>query len=568
MNVPDWIDALDALTAPGGWIPANSHVATLARAVLVSYGKRDCRPQYLIPAAPCNGDNSKPDAAYRAERERDAIIRMALVRALKDRLVAGGDVSDKAEDRKKLAAEIVEFAFARTTSLGLRAQSAPGTAAPYRAVDFAHEAGAAVFFKRYIAERLKRFDDEWGTDLATLADPPDRAADNKTSSDSREEASIELKALDDESVERWGRAWTACTALVPLDWAFNARRCAGLRQIARLFVDGIGPNGSLARFYVCMPPLPTARRFAPDPDRKDRYVRIHAELHTRPLLAQAMACDEHRWNLPDSGSCAIRIPLAALDYVAGERGGGVTVRYRGWNVLQLYLIVLADCLSRAEQRRPGADVPMNANSPNDPGDDPPQDLPPEQIACLARMHIERAARRNSSGKTGRLRYADLKSSDTVRIDDSLTGSAATATPVKSLSMRYCDCQATPDDSSTETSEWQEIGTMSMRALFNELGPEIEWVDLLCVAWQGERQTVLPIVMEEGEPPGDEDAGDRTRLVLRRPEGFAITAGQLREAFQTRDALLGACVAVGLGVFLTLAFDLDLTTARPDTTAER
>src|SRR5437879_5216351 len=155
----------------------------------------------MIPAAACNGNNSKPAAAYRAERERDAIIRIALVRALRGRLAAGGDVSNKAEDRKKLAAEIVEFAFARTKSVGLRAQSAPGPAGPYQEADFAHDAGAAVFFKRYIAERLKRFDDEWGTDLATLADPRDLAADNKMSNESREEASIELKALDDESVE-------------------------------------------------------------------------------------------------------------------------------------------------------------------------------------------------------------------------------------------------------------------------------------------------------------------------------------------------------------------------------
>ena len=77
------------------------------------------------------------------------------------------------------------------------------------------------------------------------------------------------------------------------------------------------------------------------------YVQVHVDLWTRPLLSQVLECEPTRWELPDDDPCSLQFPLGALDYVAGDRGEGVTVHYRGREILQIYLVVLADCLHAA-----------------------------------------------------------------------------------------------------------------------------------------------------------------------------------------------------------------------------
>ena len=67
------------------------------------------------------------------------------------------------------------------------------------------------------------------------------------------------------------------------------------------------------------------------------------------MMAQVMECEPSRWDLADDILCSLHIPLAALDYVAAEKGDGVSVHYRGRDVLQIYLVVLIDCLRAANR---------------------------------------------------------------------------------------------------------------------------------------------------------------------------------------------------------------------------
>jgi len=112
----------------------------------------------------------------------------------------------------------------------------------------------------------------------------------------------------------------------------------------------MGPRGSqLPNLHVRCPPLPTSKKVIAHPARERGYVQIHADLRTRPLLAQVLECDQDRWQQPEDVPVSLHIPMAALNYVAEEHANGPSVFYRGRNILQIYLVVLADCLHAANR---------------------------------------------------------------------------------------------------------------------------------------------------------------------------------------------------------------------------
>lgn len=101
-------------------------------------------------------------------------------------------------------------------------------------------------------------------------------------------------------------------------------------------------------------------------------------------------------------------------------------------------------------------------------------------------------------------------------------------------------------------EWQTIGSIELLRCLNA---EPDWIDLVCMARQRHKYTVLPVLLEETSPDEPDETEESHRLVLHRTDSVQVNATELREAFARAQGVLGAFTEVGFGVFVSLVFDL-------------
>lgn len=351
MDVEEWIEGLESLV-DSAWLTRESPLYADAREILLGMASGDLQlPHRFEPemreclvekradragergvAGPREGTckvvlQCKPEAAREAQQRRDAAIRVALAIELQDCVRRHPAGPRPVHD---LARALVDSAF--TAPTGLRPRSTTKSQG-----DFAHDPGAPLFFETRVASCLHALDKLWGVDLVERAGAP-------------------YDIADPDSIERWGRTWTACAALQPLRWAI-AQGCASLEAVACVFMaHRQSKSEGLPGFRLVGGVLPTARHFLRHPTRlidstgKSAWVKVRAELKTSAFLAQILECEPWRWRESADAVQSLHIPLAALDDVPGSRSGGHTAHYRGRDILQIYLVVLTQCL-RASNRR-------------------------------------------------------------------------------------------------------------------------------------------------------------------------------------------------------------------------
>jgi hypothetical protein len=382
-------------------------------------------------------------------------------------------------------------------------------------VDFAHGANAKNFFEETVRPRLLRIDASMGAGLAVHV-PGHYEPDNES------------------SILQWGRVWTAGAALVPLDWA-RSNGCVTARDIGRTIWCGTDPAGHpLDRFYPRAALIPTARKLA---------LTAHAELRTRAAVAYSFAGSEEIRALDRDAPQSLTFALKAMY----SRRVGSETRYDGYNGTHLYLAVWSDCLRAANGSRPMAEP---GQSPMEPaGADAFGALAPEQRAALAQTTT---ARKNlqamSKAMAGARRLSPIRKAGPSVVPlghDPAAGTTFEREPVSHGSLRPLPAGGAPG------ARWQPIGSID---LWRELGPELEWIDLLVVARIDSRQVPLPVTMDDETL--DDDAGERSLLVLDEGANPPIGADALRRALVVTDALVGVVVRKSLGAFVVLEIDMN------------
>ena len=118
-------------------------------------------------------------------------------------------------------------------------------------------------------------------------------------------------------------------------------------------------------------------------------------------------------------------------------------------------------------------------------------------------------------------------------------------PVSQRSLRLLAADQAPGE------RWQPIASID---IWRELGPEVNWIDLLVVARVNDRQVPLPLTMEDDVFA--DDASKRSLLVLHEGAKSPFSAEALRDAFERRDTVVGVVIRKGLGAFVVLEFDID------------
>lgn len=307
MDVGEWVRSLELLTTPNGWIGAdNAGLARLARQVLDDFCSDVAWIGHEFPAATGpDGQAAKPDAAYSAQRRRDVMLCLAVAHELVTRRLRKGE---GANDFGRLVHDVIEAALVAPTGLRPRAVAASAGPDPYEEADFAHSGRAKRFFEERVRLRLDKVDAAYRTGLVKYVGGG-------------------YDVGDDASIERWGRAWTACAAVAFLDW-LKAKHITAPADIVRALWVGPLPN-----LHLRGGPLPAGAR------------DVHLELRTRRLLAQIMQGRAEYWVPPPDAAVDIHIPIKANDYVA-EAG---VVTYRGREIRQIYLCVLVDLLSASNR---------------------------------------------------------------------------------------------------------------------------------------------------------------------------------------------------------------------------
>lgn len=501
-----WRDTLAALTQPKGWIGVRDGKARLADETLARYAPANDWIGHSFAAAIQRADGKeraeKTDAAREAERRRDSVLQLALVHELAiwqarqhDAMGDGVDGLTKAVCKAAASAPI-----------GLRPRA-----------DFAGGERAVEFFSGTLLPRIREVDKKMGTAIATQLD-----------------TGYDPNNL--EVIGAWARAWTAAAALIPLDWA-RQRSLHTPREIAWALWCEVDSSGKpLPRFRPCAAIIPTASKLARS---------VYLDLATRPAVALALGRKHEIRALDAGGLCGVSISLHELDY---ESNFG-DARYRGRNVLQLYLAVAADCLHEANR-----DALMGEldRSPADLGGGDGSDLmalPEEHRLALGQLKAARESLRAiRQATTGRHRFAVSQ-----RVPFGAPGTTRALVEATAewelLVLSSRDFIATEGEPGAR---WQPIGTVR---LWRELGPDLDWIDILFVARIGDQQVRLPITMED-EAPGDDDA-QRSLLVLDTGTDPAVSAAALRSAFERRDAVVGVVVRKGLGAFVVVEIDLNV-----------
>lgn len=502
MQIQRWRETLAAMTQPDGWIGLGDGKSRLADEVLARYEQSDDWIGQDFTAAETLRDGqdrvTKTDAARIAERRRDAVLQLAFVHELaiwqaRQRSAKGGVIDT-------LTKAVCNAADSAPTGLRPRA-------------DFAGSERAFPFFQGELLKRIRTIDEKMRTVIAERLeqhryDPTDNAV-----------------------IDVWARAWTAAAALIPLDWA-RQRNLATPRAIAWALWCQVDSKGEpLSNFRARAQIIPTASTLT---------VGIHLELATRPAVARALGRSREIRVLKEGTLCRLSIALNELDYEANHG----SPRYRGRNVLQLYLAVTADCLHEANEDKPMADSdqPSSDTGAGDAGD--PRSLAKEHQQLLRATKAARESREAIKQAADGTRFV-LSHEVPVAGGNASRMLVATTTEWELLVQRalhFVPVEGAPG------ARWQPIGSVR---LWHELGREVEWIDLLVVARIGEQQIRLPVTMED-----DVTDGERSLLVLDEGAKSPVSAEALRGAFERRDAVVGVVIRKGLGAFVVLEFDMD------------
>ena len=193
---------------------------------------------------------------------------------------------------------------------------------------------------------------------------------------------------------------------------------------------------------------------------------------------------------------------------------------------------------------------------SDSSNDLPAGVPPEQQANLSYVRQQLQAGPRTRGFRGGLRFAERETAFTAPAaamrDADISQSGARTFRVATGKLMF---RAAASESRQADREWQSIGTVSTAMLMKRLG-EPEWVDMLCLARNGHKYSVLPVMLEDAADEADEGADETTRLVLHREPGIPCTAQALSDAFMREDGVMGACTEAGPGVFVAFVFNLE------------
>lgn len=524
MDVQPWRDTLDALTQPEGWIgsPDNER-AKLARKVLDGYERPNGWIAYDLPSRTVREaakDQTIPELATEAAKQRDAILALAVLHELGRWIARQQHHSETGV--AELAGAVVHSAL--TADVGLRAQRAqhPGSKS-YSPVDFAHGESAKHFFEDILREKLIR------REVAGVS--------------VRDKVPTNYDPGDEASILLWERLWTAGAILMLLEWV--AEHCATAHEIGRVIWH------SSSRWVPSDAIIPTTTNFAKKPKYDGN--NVHAGLRTRAAIAFIFAGSESLRGMARDAPWSVVFRLRALH----SRTVGSQAFYDGYKALHLYQAVLSDCLyvangsaaMKEHEPRPSLVADHEAGELST--------LAPEQRAALAHTSTARRNLRATQearigtgrkGLTGPVRfYPASKSLQVSALNGtaSALGSAFPLEPLSHRSLRLLPAEGEPG------ARWQPIGSIE---LFRELGPDVDWIDLLVVARIDDRQILLPVTAERDA--SKEDGPVRSLLVLDEGASHAIRADSLRRALRVPDALVGVVVRKGQGAFVVLEIDIN------------
>jgi hypothetical protein len=505
-----WHACGHAAAWPGlGEDPAGGSLLEEARGVLQALAQRELAIPAEVPAdsvaspAPWPRASGRPRAFNRVRRRRAAVLRLGVW----DRLLALRAATRIDDDNAALAALQVRMTLA--------APDVPPGIGP--SLPYAGSAAARTFFDGQLRTALAR--------LAHRHDP--RGA--------RFGALAAIPAYDDTvaGVHRWSGAWTCAVAAVYLDWLTHAaqgRLDVALRLPWReQTVRFRAPSGLVV--------LPTRER------------RMHVDLWTDLVLAQALQHDDARWNA--AAQPWHRVRLAMHDLGERDRGGretdGPRTLFRGLSIEMLYQTVFigrahaalaAD--SEAGRTAPVApdgvrtqvivDLPIphpgqqanfelvlrwrDASEPDGPvrfARTPPPGLDDQQRAVLERWRRERARAGGSS------------------LLDRATIDWQPAT----------DAQPLVDD---DGNRWLALGH---GALWPAAGDDADWLDAALVTHDAAGWRCVPLQLVDDVRDGV------ARTWLFAPEG---AAGSLRAALGSDTQSCWALQRAGLGAFVMAAAD--------------
>lgn len=503
-----WKDTLATITQPEAWIGLRDGKAKLAEEVLARYDPPNDWIGHSFAARMSKKDGkdlaTKTDAARRAERKRDAVLQLAFVHELA--VWQARQTCAAADILPPLAKAMCQAAS--SSPVGLRPRA-----------DFASGDRASAFFQDALLPRIRAVDEKMGSAIS---------------------APLEQLRYDPANQVVWARAWTAAAALIPLEWA-RQRRLHTPREIAWALWCEVDSEGKpLPRFRPRAAIIPTASKLAR---------AVHLDLVTRPAAAFALGRSHEIRDMGAQGLCGVSISLHELDYESnfGE------ARYRGRNVLQLYLTVAADCLHEANKDAPMGELdrsPADAG-PGDGGD--PSALPEEHRRALG--HLSAARESHRAIRQAASRGKRFVPSNTIPVSGGGTTRMVAQTTIEweLLVLSARDFIAAEAEAEAR---WQPLGTVR---LWHELGPDLDWVDILFVARIGDQHIRLPITMED-EVPDDDDA-ERSLLVLDTEGNPPVGAAALRSAFESPDAVVGVVIRKGLGAFVVV--EIDMKAPQPD-----
>ncbi len=510
MDVTPWREALDAMTQHEGWIGCRDDKAELAYKVLEGYEKENGWIGYRFRP----GDSyDLPGVAKDARNDRDAILGLAVLHELMQWVArrSGGDQDAIGE----LEQGVVRAAL--TGDVGLRPRDVPSAGSkPYTERDFAHSENARSFFEGTVRPKLLQFD---AVVRAGLADYVPAG----------------YQPANPDSIEQWGRVWTAGAVLVLLNWV-RARGAHTPRDMARAIWSCASDPKAPTKLYAAPGLIPT--------DHAGRLVSVH--LHTCAAVAYIFAGSEAIRAMLVKDPC--RVPIA-LREASDAKYSASDKSYRGYNRLHIYLALLSDCTRLAKGTIPMGEPDESTKAPEGGDAGAFDTLAPEQRAALAQTVT---ARRNlaamSKAMTGARRLSPVrKATPSVAPSgaDSMTGAEYDWEPVSQRSLRLLAADQAPGE------RWQPIASID---IWRELGPEVNWIDLLVVARVNDRQVPLPLTMEDDVFA--DDASKRSLLVLHEGAKSPFSAEALRDAFERRDTVVGVVIRKGLGAFVVLEFDID------------
>lgn len=538
-----WSDALRLLPELGQRTNAGDDRERHVQAAITRIAEGGWIAHHIPAAVDASGRAVKPIAAREAQEQRDAMLRLAAIRALAE---TRGQLDDQ-NAIDSLVQHVVAAAFA-ATRFGLWPRAGNSIAGPYRQADFAGSGAAAGFFDGHLRHSLARLACNLEPSLyADLLPHTVRAFD----------------AADDASLLNWVRLWTCAAALAPLDWA-RSRQCRSTLDIARALWHAVGPEGiALPRVWMRCGPLPTQ----PVRDREGRRLHVHLELRTRSWLAQLIEGRTEWRDAPEDMPCAIAMSLKAIDYVSRMVGVEQQVEYLSRNVFQIHLAVLTEMLLPVPSASLARSRPWQpALAQKLPGTAAVADqvaavatvaaLSPLQLEGLRRIGSERGARDRTAGVAApsRERRAPQRR---------LAPAVPETDRVAPLGWTWLDAAALAIESSggDNGSSWVTLGLLSLAPAIDD---DIAWLELTFTVRTDDLQRVVPVLLEEAESvaqagytvEGDEaPLPARHRLLMAPASAVDWTPDAWRRALAHPGALLSLAIRRGAGMVVVVELDL-------------